>query len=300
MVDQVELEIRPRFPLFGGWKTHYYIGYNVPSYEYLFYKGNEYALKMRFVDHIYDDMLIDDFTLKIILPEGGSNIEFKAPFQFSRESDSIHYTYLDTMGRPVIVVKKQNLVEQHIQDFELHYSFNKLLLLQEPLLVVLAFYILFVSVIIYVRIDFSITKDEASESRMRVASMVEQIQATHDKRSALYQSYADAINKFKASKDTSNFYSSRKKIDTDHKSLTQQIAGLQTKLKADSSDIADKVAEIQRLDVQYKDQTNLAITYAEKLVAGKLHKNQYIEYEAANEAKKEDILNKMENLLSAL
>ena len=37
--ESVELEIRPRFPLFGGWQTRYYIGYNVPSYEYLFSKG---------------------------------------------------------------------------------------------------------------------------------------------------------------------------------------------------------------------------------------------------------------------
>ena len=35
----VELELRPRFPLFGGWKTHYTVGYNVPVYQYLFTKG---------------------------------------------------------------------------------------------------------------------------------------------------------------------------------------------------------------------------------------------------------------------
>lgn len=37
--DSVEVEIRPRFPLFGGWKTHYIIGYNLPSYEYLYNLG---------------------------------------------------------------------------------------------------------------------------------------------------------------------------------------------------------------------------------------------------------------------
>ena len=40
MDDSVELEIRPRFPLFGGWQTRYYTGYNVPSYEYLFNTGS--------------------------------------------------------------------------------------------------------------------------------------------------------------------------------------------------------------------------------------------------------------------
>lgn len=43
-------------------------------------------------------------------------------------------------------------------DFKVHYNFNKILMLQEPLLVVGAFYILFFTVIIYVRLDFSITK----------------------------------------------------------------------------------------------------------------------------------------------
>ncbi len=39
MDDSVEVELRPRFPLFGGWKTHYLLGYNVPSYQYLYNKG---------------------------------------------------------------------------------------------------------------------------------------------------------------------------------------------------------------------------------------------------------------------
>ena len=37
--DGIELELRPRFPLFGGWKTNYYIGYNIPSYQYLYHSG---------------------------------------------------------------------------------------------------------------------------------------------------------------------------------------------------------------------------------------------------------------------
>lgn len=37
--ESVEVEVRPRFPLFGGWKTHYIIGYNLPSYEYLYTLG---------------------------------------------------------------------------------------------------------------------------------------------------------------------------------------------------------------------------------------------------------------------
>lgn len=71
MDDAVELELRPRFPLFGGWKTHYVIGYNVPSYQYLWTDGgSKFALKMPFVDHIFDNQVVDEMVLKIILPEG--------------------------------------------------------------------------------------------------------------------------------------------------------------------------------------------------------------------------------------
>ncbi|CAF5058870.1 unnamed protein product, partial [Rotaria magnacalcarata] len=79
MQDQVEVEIRPRFPLFGGWRTHYMLGYNVPSYQYLFNKGNQYVLKMRLVDHVYDDQLLEQVTIRIVLPEHSRNIEFYPP-----------------------------------------------------------------------------------------------------------------------------------------------------------------------------------------------------------------------------
>ena len=42
--DSVEVELRPRFPLFGGWQTRYYTGYNVPAYEYLFSRGKPIIL----------------------------------------------------------------------------------------------------------------------------------------------------------------------------------------------------------------------------------------------------------------
>ncbi|XP_047530711.1 dolichyl-diphosphooligosaccharide--protein glycosyltransferase subunit 1 [Vanessa atalanta] len=158
--DSVELDLRPRYPLFGGWRSHYTLGYNVPSYEYLYHSGNEYLLKMRAVDHVFDDMQVDELVTKIILPEGSTNIVVNFPFTVTRLSDSLHYTYLDTKGRPVITFTKQNVVENHIQDFQIRYTFPRLLMLQEPLLVVGFLYTLFLCVIIYVRLDFSIHKPE--------------------------------------------------------------------------------------------------------------------------------------------
>jgi len=46
------------------------------------------------------------------------NIKFKAPYAMDNERRTMHHTYLDTIGRPVVVISKNNLVEQHIADFE--------------------------------------------------------------------------------------------------------------------------------------------------------------------------------------
>ena len=46
------------------------MGYNLPSYEYLYHSENQYMLKMRFVDHVFNDQLVERVTVKIILPEG--------------------------------------------------------------------------------------------------------------------------------------------------------------------------------------------------------------------------------------
>lgn len=46
------------------------------------------------------------------------DIKLKTPYNVERAADSLHATYLDTVGRPVITISKKNLVEQHIQDFE--------------------------------------------------------------------------------------------------------------------------------------------------------------------------------------
>jgi hypothetical protein len=54
------------------------------------------------------------------------------------------------------------------------------------------------------------------------------------------------------------------------------------------------------LDSLFRDQVNLAVTYGEKLVAGKMNKSQYLDYEATNENKKDEILQKMEGILAAL
>lgn len=300
--DSVELNLRPRFPLFGGWKTKYTIGYNLPSYEYLFHSGDDYLLEMRLLDHVFDDMLVDELLLKIILPEGSRDIRLSLPYAATRLPDSLRYTYLDTTGRPVISIAKENLVENHIQSFKLNYRFPRLLMLQEPLLVAAALYLFFLLVIVYVRLDFSIDKDEMSESKLRIAGHCEKILAAQDRRIVAFNNLEDQLSYLKANKDTNVFFAAVKTINQEYKAATAVISPIAYQLRADGGDLYERIKELQKYDRILKELYNQQqALYVDKLlVPGKIGRQQFVEAESAISKKKEECVEKINSILKSL
>ena len=209
---------------------------------FLFSRGNQYVLKMRLVDHVYDDQLLEQVTVRIVLPEHARNIEFYPPsFEVQRLPNEKHYTYLDTVGRPVIVLTKRNMLFQHIQDFEIHYTFDKIMLFNEPMLIVIPLFGLFCLVIVLVRLNFAITHNESNELRMRIQAIWDQIIENNIKRSSFYQKIDDALNTYKTNKDLKLFNEQKRKLEVELKNIQQDLTSLQTKVKVDSNDGAEKV-----------------------------------------------------------
>eukprot|EP00096_Caligus_rogercresseyi_P014674 TRINITY_DN718_c0_g1_i1.p1 TRINITY_DN718_c0_g1~~TRINITY_DN718_c0_g1_i1.p1 ORF type:complete len:600 (-),score=215.11 TRINITY_DN718_c0_g1_i1:225-2024(-) len=293
--DAVEVELRPRFPLFGGWKTHYTIGYNVPSYEYLYTdSGSRFVLKMRLLDHVFNDMIVEDFVLKIILPEGVTLGELKTPYEIQRGENTLHYTYLDTTGRTVVWISNVGLlVEEHIQNFQLEFDYPKWTMVREALMLICEYFFLFVLALIYVRLDFSITKDEGSETRMKVSGICENLTGHQDKRARCYTAFDDALAKLKSTKDLSSFTNAIKKINSDHKSETGAITDLNGSLKSIAPEAGEKVSELQKLDKTFREHQTNQQGLIEKLVNGKLAKQQFIDQEAVINKKKEECVEKI-------
>jgi len=300
MDDAVELDLRPRFPLFGGWKTHYVTGYNVPSYEYIFYKGDQHVLNMRLIDHIFDDMLVEEVEVRIILPEGVTNLELSTPYTMTRQEDTLHFTYLDSTGRTVVTLNSNKLLtESHIQDFQLGFSYPHRTMLAEPLILVAAFFLLYLLAIIYVRLDFSITLDEGAEARMKVAGYCEKVASLQDRRAGLYHNLEEALLKLKANKDISSFQNTLKRIGGDQKAETAAIAELQTIIKGVNMELGDKVGELQKQDKVFRDLQAQQASLVEKLVSGKMAKQAYIDQEGAIVKKKEDAIERINNIIKS-
>ena len=57
------------------------------------------------------------------------NIVFKPPYKVEEKERTLHFTYLDTMGRTIVTATKNNLVEEHVADFEVHYMANYIVVL---------------------------------------------------------------------------------------------------------------------------------------------------------------------------
>lgn len=59
----------------GGWKSSWFLGYNLNTTRYLHYDGEGgYVLKQLF-SIPFHDLLAQEFELKVVLPEGATDIK---------------------------------------------------------------------------------------------------------------------------------------------------------------------------------------------------------------------------------
>ncbi|ESR48655.1 Dolichyl-diphosphooligosaccharide--protein glycosyltransferase subunit 1A [Citrus sinensis] len=114
---KTELLIEPRYPLFGGWRTAFTIGYGLPLKDFLFeLEGNRF-LNITFGSPM-NELVIDNLIVKVVLPEGSGDISVSAPFPVNQWEET-KLSHLDLTGRPVVVLQKTNVVPEHNQFFQL-------------------------------------------------------------------------------------------------------------------------------------------------------------------------------------
>ncbi|KAK6028631.1 ribophorin I [Ostertagia ostertagi] len=262
--DSVEVEIKPRFPLYGGWRTSYVIGYNVPSFEYLYNKGNEYALKMRVLDHVFDNAVVEKLTTKIVLPELVKKIKLTTPYTMDRRPDEVRATYLDTTGRTVVVLQKENLVQEHIQSFTLFYEFDYTYMIREPLLASAFFLALFTAVIIYMRFDFTIVADPLREARERIQGKVTSLSQLVDKKNRVFSQFLTAVSQYKTTRDVSALQDGKKQLETDRADINAKLTNAIATFKEEGQEIYDKAQELLRYEKAIMDSLDGYITSVQK------------------------------------
>jgi oligosaccharyltransferase complex subunit alpha (ribophorin I) len=158
--DNVIMEMQPRFPLLGGWKSNWVLSYNLPTKQYLNQEisdDKKFVLKQKFGFSV-DKILCEDYTLKIIFPEGAKNLNLDLPFDVDGKSETKTYSYLDFWGRPTLIIRKKNVLDHHAQQFTASYTFESTNMLIEPFYLLAGLLALFAALIFVGRIDLAFEK----------------------------------------------------------------------------------------------------------------------------------------------
>ncbi|KAL2555521.1 Dolichyl-diphosphooligosaccharide--protein glycosyltransferase subunit 1B [Forsythia ovata] len=148
-----ELLIEPRYPLFGGWKATFVIGYGVPLQDFLF----ELDDGSRYLNYTFGCPLSETVVDKLSFQRDQRTILSKLLLHVEQSLET-KYSYLDVIGRTVVVLEKKNVVPEHNVPFQVYYNFNPMFMLAEPLMLVSAFFLFFVACIAYLHMDLSIRK----------------------------------------------------------------------------------------------------------------------------------------------
>lgn len=304
----LHLDLVPRFPLFGGWKFGFYMGYNLAAQNYLGtdqQNSKVYVLNVPFAAE-FDNAAIDEITVRVILPEGATEIEVHTPFPIDGQSKDTHYTYLDTSGRPVVIVQKKNIISDHNRNFQVTYKFSQMSLFQEPFLLIVAFFLFFLFIMVYMRLEFNIgptkarnpNQDKLDDILLRVKDLVEQ-------RTEHHESLDEALSKAIKGKNAQSYTSDRQRIENLLSQIRKELSKLITEAEGVDGDATRKLREVEKKeDNKSRSQIQLhelEIAYRfKKTVTKTAYDSSKDEYEKALNSADEELEGLVSDLTSGL
>ncbi|CAK7220592.1 dolichyl-diphosphooligosaccharide--protein glycosyltransferase subunit 1 [Sporothrix curviconia] len=158
------LEIKPRYPVFGGWTFPFTIGWNSDAAAFLRRLGGSYVLNVPFLEgpKQQEGVEYETVRLQILLPEGAENVKFSANIPSSSIAAStvtLHKTFLDTKGRTAVIIEARNLVDE-FRDREVivTYDYSLLASLRKPIVVFLSAMSLFVAAYVIGSVELKFSK----------------------------------------------------------------------------------------------------------------------------------------------
>ncbi|KAJ2461574.1 dolichyl-diphosphooligosaccharide--protein glycosyltransferase subunit 1, partial [Coemansia sp. RSA 2424] len=156
------LQLRPRYPLAGGWNYTWWHGYSVPLARYLKASspGGRHVLRLPFIGSLAgcaslegelteamaraQNTAVRAYELSVTLPEGARDIDVQLPAAGMRVALRPTKYYLDSVGRTVVVVTLENVApELAARHILVSYTYARSALWLKPLVVAAALFALF-------------------------------------------------------------------------------------------------------------------------------------------------------------
>uniref|UniRef100_A0A0D2X9J2 Dolichyl-diphosphooligosaccharide--protein glycosyltransferase subunit 1 n=1 Tax=Fusarium oxysporum (strain Fo5176) TaxID=660025 RepID=A0A0D2X9J2_FUSOF len=146
------LVLKPRYPLFGGWRYPFTIGWNSDASNFLRKTTTgSFVLRIPFIEGPKqpEGVEYEHINVNVLLPEGAENVKFHTNIPESSivsTSVDLTRTYLDTVGRTAVSIKARNLVDE-FRDRQLIISYDAPLssALRKPLVIFASAMVVFVT-----------------------------------------------------------------------------------------------------------------------------------------------------------
>ncbi|KAF8559115.1 Ribophorin I [Imleria badia] len=153
------LEMRPRYPLLGGWNYSFTLGFDTPLQDSVSWDAanQKHIVGVPVMTHI-PGSVVDEAEIKIILPEGATDIDVVTPFPALSSTISTHVSYLDTTGRPAVSLTYKDLTDKHTAMIYVSYKVPVSAHLKKPIAVGVAFVSLFMIGLAARRVDLRLDK----------------------------------------------------------------------------------------------------------------------------------------------
>ncbi|KAI4195669.1 MAG: hypothetical protein LQ346_003362, partial [Caloplaca aetnensis] len=114
---EANLELKPRYPVFGGWKYSFRIGWDANLRQFLRHvKSPEggHVLKVPFLEgpKMGEGVSYGKVEVRVILPEGARNVKFETEVPLVAAEEMLHRTFMDTVGRTTLKLTAMNVVDE--------------------------------------------------------------------------------------------------------------------------------------------------------------------------------------------
>lgn len=120
-VREASLELKPRYPLFGGWKYSFRIGWNnalSSSLRKLKTPVDTYILSVPLIEgpKLQEGIQYERLEFSVLLPEGATNVKYQTyggtGVPTLHAEYSLHKTFMDTLGRTKLQLSAINVVDE--------------------------------------------------------------------------------------------------------------------------------------------------------------------------------------------
>ncbi|MCJ1254195.1 dolichyl-diphosphooligosaccharide--protein glycosyltransferase subunit 1 [Lignoscripta atroalba] len=158
---EANLELKPRYPVFGGWNYSFRIGWDADLKHFLrkLKTGNGYVLKVPFLEgpKMSEGVSYEKVEWRMILPEGATNVKFESPLPLVSAGTSLHKTFMDTVGRTTLKLTAMNVVDDsRDMDIIVTYDYSFTAGFRKPVTIFLGVIAVFAAAWAIGRLDVSI------------------------------------------------------------------------------------------------------------------------------------------------